>query len=106
MTTAATWTALADPHRRAALELMLDRPRSVTEVAERLALSQPSASKHLKVLRDAGLVTVRADRQRRVHAIDPQPLAELHEWLARYRVLWDDRLDALERRLDETEEER
>ena len=78
----------------------------MTEVAERLALSQPSASKHLKVLRDAGLVTVPADRQRRVHAIDPQPLAELHEWLARYRGLWDDRLDALERRLDETEEER
>ena len=53
--------------------------------------------------RDAGLVTVRPDAQRRIYAVDPQPLAELHEWLARYRRLWDDRLDALERRLDETE---
>ena len=78
----------------------------MTELAERLDVSQPSASKHLKVLREAGLVTVRAERQRRVYAIDPQPMAELHEWAARYRALWDDRLDALERRLDETQEDR
>jgi DNA-binding transcriptional ArsR family regulator len=101
MTTATVWTALADPHRRAALELLRERPRSVNELVERLALSQPSTSKHLRVLREAGLVTVRQERQRRVYAVDPQPLAELHEWLARYRRLWDDRLDALERRLDE-----
>jgi DNA-binding transcriptional ArsR family regulator len=105
-TSAAVWTALADPRRRAALELLRERPRTVTELAERLEVSQPSASKHLKVLREAGLVSVRAERQRRVHAVEPQPLAELHEWLARYRVLWDERLDALERRLDETEGDR
>ena len=102
MASSAAWIALADPRRRAALELLLDQPRSVNELADHLELSQPSTSKHLRVLREAGLVTVRQDRQRRVYAIDPQPMAELHEWLARYRRLWDTRLDALERRLDDT----
>jgi DNA-binding transcriptional ArsR family regulator len=109
MVSSAAWLALADPRRRAALELLLDGPRSVNELSEHLALSQPTTSKHLRVLRDAGLVSVRQDRQRRLYAVDPQPLAELHEWLARYRRLWDTSLDALERRLDETttkEEER
>jgi DNA-binding transcriptional ArsR family regulator len=101
-----TWVALSDPRRRTALELLLDRPRSVNELAEHLQLSQPTTSKHLRVLREAGLVTVKQDRQRRLYAIDPQPLAELHEWLARYRRLWDTSLDALERQLDETKEER
>ena len=105
MTSPATWSALADPHRRAVLELLLERPRSVGELVERLELTQPSTSKHLRVLRDAGLVTVRQDRQRRVYAVDPQPLVELHSWLARYRRLWDDRLDALERRLEATDHE-
>jgi DNA-binding transcriptional ArsR family regulator len=104
MTSSAAWTALADPRRRAALELLLDRPRSVTELVEQLELSQPSTSKHLRVLREAGLVTVRQDGQRRVYAVDPQPLAELHGWLARYRRLWDERLDLLERRLDEIDD--
>jgi DNA-binding transcriptional ArsR family regulator len=102
MPSSAAWGALADPRRRAALELLLDRPRSVNELADELELSQPSTSKHLRVLREAGLVSVRQERQRRVYAIDPQPMAELHEWLARYRRLWDSRLDALERRLGET----
>ncbi len=102
MACSAAWIALADPRRRAALELLLDRPRSVNELADELGLSQPSTSKHLRVLREAGLVTVRQERQRRLYAIDPQPMAELHEWLARYRRLWDTSLDALERRLDET----
>jgi DNA-binding transcriptional ArsR family regulator len=102
MASSAAWIALADPRRRAALELLLDRPRSVNELADELGLSQPSTSKHLRVLREAGLVTVRQERQRRLYAIDPQPMSELHEWLARYRRLWDTSLDALERRLDET----
>lgn len=99
---AAAWTALADPHRRAALELLRERPRSVAEVGAHLGLSQPSTSKHLKVLREAGLVSVRQDAQRRIYAVEPQPLAELHEWLGRYRALWDESLDRLERRLDAT----
>ena len=105
MASSAAWTALADPRRRAVLEHLLDRPRSVNELADHLGLSQPTTSKHLRVLRESGLVTVRQDRQRRLYAIDPQPMAELHEWLARYRRLWDSSLDALERRLDETTKE-
>jgi DNA-binding transcriptional ArsR family regulator len=97
------WTALSDAHRRAALELLRERPRPVGELVAALGLPQPAVSKHLRVLREAGLVTVRRDAQKRIYAVDPQPLAELHEWLARYRVLWDGRLDDLERRLDELE---
>jgi DNA-binding transcriptional ArsR family regulator len=97
------WSALVDPNRRAALELLRERPRSVGELQEELGLTQPATSKHLRVLREAGLVSARQDRQRRVYAVEPQPLAELHTWLARYRNLWDDRLDALERHLDATD---
>jgi len=97
------WAALADPHRRAMLGLMLERPRSVNELVERTGLSQPGTSKHLRVLREAGLVQVRAEAQRRVYAVQPGPLAELDEWLAPYRRLWDDSLDALERHLDAEE---
>jgi DNA-binding transcriptional ArsR family regulator len=104
VTSPAVWTALADPHRRTAIELLLERPRTVSELVAALPLSQPSTSKHLRVLREAGLVQVRQDAQRRVYAIDPQPMLELDAWLARFRRLWDGRLDALERRLDERED--
>ncbi len=97
-----TWSALADPHRRAALALLLERPRSVGELVQRLGLTQPGTSKHLRVLREAGLVRVSTDAQRRVYALRPEPLAELEAWLAPYRRLWDERLDALERHLDAT----
>jgi DNA-binding transcriptional ArsR family regulator len=97
-----TWSALADPHRRETLALLLDRPRPVGELVERLGLSQPGTSKHLRVLREAGLVRVRQDAQRRVYAVEPGPLAELHAWLEPYRRLWDAHLDELERHLDRT----
>lgn len=100
MAVPSTFAALADPHRRAMLGLMLERPRAVGELVERLGLSQPGTSKHLRVLREAGLVQVRRDAQRRVYALDPGPLAELDVWLAPYRRLWNERLDALERHLD------
>ena len=100
-----TWSALADPHRRAVLELLLERPRPVGELVERLGLTQPGTSKHLRVLREAGLVRVRQDAQRRVYALDPGGLAELDAWLAPYRRLWADRLDALEQHLDRTRDE-
>jgi DNA-binding transcriptional ArsR family regulator len=99
------WAALADPHRRTLLELLRERPRAVNELVERTGLSQPGTSKHLKVLREAGLVQVRREAQRRVYALEPGPLAELDVWLAPYRRLWSDSLDALERRLDETRED-
>jgi DNA-binding transcriptional ArsR family regulator len=102
MSDASLWAALADPHRRAIVALLLERPRPVGEIVEACGLSQPSTSKHLKVLRDAGLVRVRQDAQRRVYALDPAPIAELDAWLAPYRKLWSASLDALGRRLDET----
>ena len=97
-----TWTALADPHRRRMVELLLEQPRPVGELVERLALSQPGTSKHLRVLREAGLVRVRTEAQRRVYALEPGPLAELDAWLDPYRRLWDRSLDALEAHLDRT----
>jgi DNA-binding transcriptional ArsR family regulator len=92
---ASTWSALSDPHRRAAIELLRDRPRTVNELVQELGLSQPGTSKHLRVLRDAGLVRVLPEAQRRVYEINPGPLAELDAWLAPYRGLWEARLDAL-----------
>ncbi|WP_406375631.1 metalloregulator ArsR/SmtB family transcription factor [Streptomyces sp. NBC_00647] len=100
MSDASLWAALADPHRRAIVALLLERPRAVGEIVEACGLSQPGTSKHLRVLRDAGLVRVRQDAQRRVYALDPAPIAALDAWLAPYRKLWNESLDALGRRLD------
>lgn len=98
-----TWSVLSDPHRRRALELLRGQPHTVGELTTKLGLSQPGTSKHLRTLREAGLVRVRVDAQRRVYELDPAPLAELDDWLAPYRRFWDRRLDALGRHLDETE---
>jgi DNA-binding transcriptional ArsR family regulator len=95
-----TWSALADPHRRAVLELLRERPRAVGELVERLGLSQPGTSKHLRVLREAGLVSARADAQRRVYTLNGPALEELDTWLEPYRRFWSERLDALESHLD------
>jgi DNA-binding transcriptional ArsR family regulator len=95
-----SWQALSDPHRRAVLALLLERPRPVGELVEQLGLSQPGTSKHLKVLREAGLVRVRQDANRRVYALDPGPIRELDVWLAPYRRLWNESLDELGRHLD------
>ena len=91
---------LSDPTRRRILDLLLDEPRAVGELVEALDVSQPATSKHLRVLREAGLVHVHPDAQRRVYALRPQRLAELDTWLAPYRRLWEGRLDALEAHLD------
>jgi DNA-binding transcriptional ArsR family regulator len=96
---------LAEPHRRHILDLLREGERSVNELVLGLGLSQPGVSKHLRVLREAGLVRVRVDAQRRLYALRAQPLTELDEWLAPYRRLWAERLDALERHLDQTGEE-
>jgi DNA-binding transcriptional ArsR family regulator len=102
--TAATFDALSEPMRRRILELLRDGERGVGELVERLGLSQPGVSKHLRVLREAGLVRVRPDGRRRWYGLRAEPLAELDAWLAPYRELWGGRLDALERHLDETED--
>jgi DNA-binding transcriptional ArsR family regulator len=95
------FTLIADPHRRAILDLLRERERAVGELVESLGLAQPAVSKHLRVLRDAGVVHVRIDAQRRVYRIDPGPLRELDAWLAPYRAIWSASLDALERELDQ-----
>jgi DNA-binding transcriptional ArsR family regulator len=100
---ASTWSALADPHRRQVLQLLLEGPRTAGELVEALGLSQPGTSKHLRTLRQARLVRVRAEAQRRVYELDPAPLAELEDWLAPYRRFWEGHLDALGRHLDETD---
>ena len=92
---------IAEPRRRQILDLLRERERPVGELVVELGLSQPGVSKHLRVLRDAGLVDVTADAQRRLYRIRPEPLQEIDEWLQPYRVAWRDRLDALERHLDD-----
>jgi DNA-binding transcriptional ArsR family regulator len=96
----APFEVLAEPTRRRILDLLLERPRLVGELTDALGLSQPGTSKHLRVLRDAGLVRVRRDAQRRWYELRPDPLAELDAWLAPYRRYWAHRLDSLERHLD------
>lgn len=100
MATLDTFQALAEPNRQVILDFLRDGERPVSELVERLDLSQPAVSKHLKVLREAGMVEVRADAQRRLYRIKPEPLAELDEWLAGYRGLWSKSLDLLEEHLD------
>jgi DNA-binding transcriptional ArsR family regulator len=97
---ATTFDVLAEPARRRILDLLLERPRLVGELSEQLGLTQPGTSKHLRVLREAGLVRVRPDAQRRWYELRPEPLAEIDAWLGPYRRLWADRLDALERHLN------
>jgi DNA-binding transcriptional ArsR family regulator len=98
--TAAVWSALVDPHRRGVLDLLRERECAVGDLVDELGLSQSATSKHLRVLRDAGLVRVRKQAQRRVYAIEVAPMADLDAWLAPYRRLWNDSLDALGRHLD------
>lgn len=87
--------ALADGNRRTVLEILRDHPATVGELAEALPIARPGVSRHLRVLRDAGLVEVEQDAQRRIYSLRPAPLAELDEWLGAYRALWEHRLDAL-----------
>ena len=94
------WTALGEPHRRAVLDLLAQGEQSVGELVERLGLTQPQTSKHLRVLRDAGLVRVEQRAQRRIYAVDPEPMTELDTWLAPYRRLWNTSLDRLGAHLD------
>jgi DNA-binding transcriptional ArsR family regulator len=101
---ASTFEVLAEPTRRRILDLLLERPRAVGELVEQLGISQPGTSKHLRVLRDAGLVRVRQDAQRRWYEIAPEPLAEMAAWLEPYRRLWEHSLDRLERRLDDMDD--
>jgi DNA-binding transcriptional ArsR family regulator len=95
-----TFAIIAEPSRRAILSLLASSERSVGDIEERLRLPQPSVSKHLRVLREAGFVEARVDAQRRLYRIRPEPLMELDAWLAQFRRFWSAHVDALERHLD------
>jgi len=95
-----TFAVLAEPSRRRILDLLRDGERSVGQLVADLRLSQPGVSKHLRVLREAGLVEVRADAQRRLYHLRPGPLAEVDAWIEPYRHFWSARLDAFEAHLD------
>jgi DNA-binding transcriptional ArsR family regulator len=96
-----TFEILADPTRRRILDLLRERPRLVGELADLLDITQPGVSKHLRVLREAGLVSVRQDAQRHWYELRPEPLAEVDSWLEAYRHLWEKRIDRLQAYLNE-----
>ena len=101
---AVVFEVLAEPNRRRILDLVREQERPVNDLVDVLELSQPAVSKHLRILREAGLVEVRTDAQRRLYRVNPGPLRDLDSWLAPYRRMWSARLDNLERRLDEMED--
>lgn len=100
-----TFTVLAEPTRRRILEVLRHSEQSVGDLADALAVNQPTMSKHLKALRDAGFVSRHTAAQQRIYRIEPEPFRGLDEWLEPYRKLWTRHLDALERHLDNQEED-
>jgi len=94
------FAVIAEPNRRAILTLLVSSEQSVGEIERRLRMSQPTVSKHLRVLREAGFVESTIDAQRRLYRLRPDPLQELEEWLAPFRRFWSAHVDALERHLD------
>src|SRR6266702_1712018 len=94
---------IAEPNRRAILSLLVSLPQSVGEIARQLCMPQPTVSKHLRVLREAGFVEATVDAQRRLYRLKPEPLQEVDAWLAPFRRFWSAHLDALERHLDRME---
>jgi DNA-binding transcriptional ArsR family regulator len=95
-----TFAVIAEPNRRRILDLLRSRERPVGELVDALGVSQPAVSKHLRILREAGLVQARGDAQRRLYSLRAEPLRAIDDWLAPYRAMWPDRLDDLERHLD------
>lgn len=94
---------LAEPHRRTILDYLREQERSVGELVTISSLSQPGVSKHLRILREAGLVTVRKEAQKHLYRLNAKPLEEIQDWLTPYRTFWSNKLDDLERVLDEEE---
>lgn len=102
-----TFSAVADPTRRAMLDLLVEQERTVGDLVNAFpAISQPAVSKHLKVLRVAGLVNVRVHAQQRIYSLQPNAMAELDAWIAKYKVFWTERLDALETHLSSKNKEK
>src|SRR5712691_4514840 len=92
---------IAEPNRRAILSLLISSQQSVGEIERQLGMPQPTVSKHLRVLRDAGFVESRVDAQRRLYRLKPEPFQEVNDWLAQFRRFWSEHVDALEHHLDE-----
>ena len=97
---------IAEPNRRAILSLLVSSQQSVGEIERQLRMPQPTVSKHLRVLREAGFVESTVDAQRRLYRLKPEPLQEIDAWLAQFRRFWSAHLDALERHLDRVENDR
>jgi len=95
---------IAEPNRRAILGLLLSSQQSVGEIERQLGMPQPTVSKHLRVLREAGFVEATVDAQRRLYRLKPEPIQELEAWLAPFRRFWSAHLDALERHLDDMDQ--
>jgi DNA-binding transcriptional ArsR family regulator len=100
VTTTPLFATLAEPNRRRVLDLLLKQDRTVGELVDALAMSQPAVSKHLRVLRQAGLVEARIDAQRRVYSLRPEPLADVDAWLEPYRHFWRGKLSSLKRHIE------
>ena len=98
------FAVIAEPNRRAILSLLISSEQSVGEIERQLRMSQPTVSKHLRVLRDAGLVEATVEQQRRLYRLKAEPLQEIDDWLAPFRQFWSAHVDALERHLDRMEE--
>ncbi|CAG7651306.1 HTH-type transcriptional regulator [Paenibacillus solanacearum] len=101
-----TYAIIAEPSRRRIMDRLLQSDSSVNELVRDLDLSQPLISKHLRTLRESGLVRVRIEAQRRIYSIDPRPLAEVDEWLSAYRMTWNRHVDALVEHLDQKKKSR
>jgi DNA-binding transcriptional ArsR family regulator len=104
-TTTDAFNAVAEPRRRQILDLLVDGERSVTDLVARLDLAQPLVSKHLRVLREVGLVDVRDEGRQRLYRIDGRPLKSIHDWVSRYQRTWQDRFERLDAVLAELKEE-
>jgi DNA-binding transcriptional ArsR family regulator len=101
-----TFTALADPTRRCIVEMLAEGERTAGEIVARFDMTAPAISQHLKLLREAGLISVRADGQRRIHSLDRSGFAEMEAWIARTKRFWENRLDALEHTLRAEDEKK
>jgi DNA-binding transcriptional ArsR family regulator len=101
-----SFAIIAEPNRRAILSLLASSEQSVGEIEKQLRMPQPSVSKHLRILREAGFVEPRVEAQRRVYRLRPEPLMEVDEWLEPFRKLWTKHVDALERHLDRMAEKK
>src|SRR5690348_4489891 len=102
---ASVFDIIAEPNRRAILSLLVSSQQSVGEIERRLRMPQPTVSKHLRVLREAGFVESTVDAQRRLYRIKPGPFQEIDHWLAQFRRFWSAHVDALERHLDRMDED-